>query len=528
MYKKRSIHLLCVTAVLSWPFPLMATEVPEDLLHLPETAVLQSPAQVQRFYTLAQHKLVWQSAERYQQLLDELQALADDGLNPDAYGLDRLYNYLELESDDPSWWQERDLLATQAYLQALKDLMFGRLNPAQVEPIWQQETPLQRPDSDAQNLFALQGLDRLQDTFTQARPSDPRYHHLRQAYAHLRQQDQSALWQEIPAGPLLRPGQADARVQAVRNRLLPELQTDTPDLYDSALSDAVRQFQQAHALNADAIIGPATLQALNSSPTDRLNQIRINLERFRWLAREMEAHMVLVDIAGAQVSYWHDGQIVWQGRAQVGRAERPTPILKSQITHFTFNPTWTVPPTILRRDKLPEIRRDLGYLQRHRMRVLNFQGQELDPNEVDWWNPGGIMLRQDAGPGNALGQVAIRFPNPHAVYLHDTPSQRLFEQEQRAFSSGCVRVEKALDLVAELIEWNRIPGDQPMNRLLEDGRTRNVNLVRNVPVLLAYWTAEADAQGRVSYRPDVYQMDATLLRALENSLGQGIKPPSLH
>src|SRR5690606_18179207 len=120
------------------------------------------------------------------------------------------------------------------------------------------------------------------------------------------------------------------------------------------------------------------------------------------------------------------GETRWSARTQVGRASRPTPTLKSEVTHFTINPTWTVPPTILRNDKLPEIRRDIGYLERNNMRVLDHRGNRLNPYEVDWNNPSGIMLRQDAGPQNALGQVAIRFPNPFSVYLHDTPSQSIF------------------------------------------------------------------------------------------------------
>jgi len=222
----------------------------------------------------------------------------------------------------------------------------------------------------------------------------------------------------------------------------------------------------------------------------------------------------VVDIAGYQVVYYKDGKPVWRSRVQVGKPYRSTPVFKSKITYLTLNPTWTVPPTILKNDILPKLRRNPGYLAANRIRVLDSQGRELSPASVDWANPRGIVLRQDAGPGNSLGRLVIRFPNDYAVYMHDTPHQELFASEQRTYSSGCIRVEHPRELAELLlddpVQWNRAGIDRAIDTL----KTQTVMLPRPVPLLLAYWTVDLREDGRVGFRPDVYRRDPPLLAAL--------------
>jgi len=477
-------------------------------------------AGAERLYAANGYQPIWVNPHKFEQLLQALAATADDGLIPQNYALDPLQRVAVggNGSETPEALACRDVLATRAYLLALGHLSQGQIDLEAVEPLWQSETMTQSHSSgrnaEAVIRLAETGLSSPpDDVFARARPTLPLYDDLRKAHARLRQYSGDASKPNIPAGPSLRPGDRDERVPLLRQRFALPAGADSL-VYDAAVVDAVQEFQRSHRLAADGIVGRATLAGLNASAKGRLDQLRVNLERARRLSREWEAHMVLVDIAGAQVFYLQNGEAVWHSRAQVGTPARATPQMASQITHFTFNPPWTVPPTIMRKDKLPRIRSDPGYLKRHRYRVFDANGRERSPGSVDWSRPAGITLRQDPGPGNALGRIAIRFPNDKAIYLHDTPSKRLFERGQRTFSSGCVRVEKALDLANLLIRDAGDLDEKGVQRILDRGRTGNVPLIHPVPVLLAYWTADVGDDGNIRYRPDIYDYDARLLAAL--------------
>ncbi|MCW8156063.1 murein L,D-transpeptidase [Stutzerimonas stutzeri] len=500
--------------VATQPTPLATTlqSLPQSCPSLPgrlEPAALQ---RLSAFYQAVHHQPVWNAYAMLDGLLQQLASLVDDGLDPTQYQPERIRALLQRPSPAPLQRECSDILASHAYLEALYHLSYGRLRQAQVEPIWRSPDLPEPDDTGPLVQIAVQGLSDLPSAFDRARPEHALYRDLRAAYAAARQNPLPA-WRSVPAGPTLRPGMSDARVPLLRELLLAGAGS-TPAMelsYDDELVEAVKGFQLQHGLEDDGIVGAATLAALNVSPASRLDQLRINLERMRWISRDLEPQSLLVDIAGARLIYFRDSCPLWQTRTQVGREARQTPPLKSSITRLTLNPTWTVPPTILRQDKLPLIRQDVGYLARHQMRVLDTQGNSLDPHSVDWGNPHGILLRQDAGPANPLGQVAIRFANPFSVYLHDTPSQPLFDRAARAFSSGCVRVEAALQLVDLLLEASE---RDTVATLLQSGKTHEYRLARPTPILMAYWTAESDENGRPVYRPDIYKRDAALLQAL--------------
>lgn len=533
MYKKHAAHLLaCVLLSTLSAAATVAAEPSASLALTLENPNSQCPTPLHEFDPAARTRLddfyrrhdyqrVWTTRRQAEELLQQLEALADDGIEPSVYQPQQIRAHLLTNHREPLASDCADILASHAYLLALRHLLHGRLEQDRFEPVWRS------PDAAAQEAVRLRlleiadaGLARPDQAFAQARPGMEPYHNLRSAFARLRRSTSaSEPWPQISAGPTLRPGMQDPRVPLLRARLArtghlpPDQRAATPaDLFDLALVIALQAFQLQHSLEADGLLGRQTLAALNTHPFERLGQLRVNLERFRWLAREVEPESLLVDIAAGRIIYFQAGKARWEARGQVGRLTRRTPGIKSSVTRLTLNPTWTIPPTILREDKLPLIQQDIDYLARNQLQVIDAQGNVLDPYQVDWDNPRGIMLRQAAGPDNPLGRVAIRFANPYSIYLHDTPSQALFAQTPRAFSSGCVRVESIMQLVELLLTESERQRATP---LLESGQTHEFRLSRPVPILLAYWTAHADARGEPRYRPDIYQQDAALLAALE-------------
>jgi murein L,D-transpeptidase YcbB/YkuD len=519
LFKKHACYLsLCLLVV-----PLVATA--EDVLVVSPAPVqlalsqlssvcpglagqvdAAAQARLQAFYQQQGDVALWSGGERRAALQAQLLLLADDGLDPTHYSLpvaDATANVLC-----------SDIGTSEQYLQALRDLHYGRLQQSRFEPLWRSQPSTQDPDAEVLALAGT-GLQDMAQAFDQARPGAPLYRSLRSAYAAQRQQPLPH-WDAVADGPLLRPGMEDARVPELARRLfsggyLASAPTGTGRKYREELVGAVKTFQQSHSLQADGVIGAGTVTELNVSPAVRREQLRINLERFRWLAQDLEPDGVLVNVASAQLNVYQGGVPVWQTRLQVGRADRQTPLLKSRITRLTLNPTWTIPPTIMREDKLPAIRLNPEYLRQQNLQVLDSEGHPLAPEQVDWARPGNILLRQGAGPRNPLGRIVLRFPNPYSVYLHDTPSQPLFAKGPRAFSSGCVRVEQPLALRDLLVS----PAEKARtDELLATDVTHEFRLTTPVPVLLGYWTVQVDSQGALLYAPDIYGRDPVLLKAL--------------
>jgi murein L,D-transpeptidase YcbB/YkuD len=473
---------------------------------------------------------------------------------------------------------DSDIRATNSYLRALYHLFNGKVDPAGLDPQWNFELEDLALTSVGAYVAGGVDLTPIAEIFAKIRPQHPIYHNLREGLKRYRILAAQGGWPALPAGPSLKPCMVDPQVAVLRQRLsvtgeyvapvlpaaeqqqglLPAQKCLGPDakfmsassassvpaatdmfvadvmtpsssnsssavvevginpdnVFDEYLVEAVKKFQRDQYLEVDGAIGPATRAALNVSVQSRIDQIRVNLDRARWLLHNIPPEMLLVDVAGFRVTYFKAHQPIWRSRVQVGMAYRTTPIFKSEVNYITLNPTWTVPPTILRKDVLPKVRKNINYLRDHKIRVLDSSGTELDPASVDWNRPGNVTLRQDAGDDAALGKAVIRFPNPYAVYLHDTPHQKLFDKSQRAFSSGCIRVERALELVGLLLSETPNWGSEAIDQALATGKTRNVTLAKRVPILLAYWTVDAVSETHIAFKPDIYARDAQVLAAL--------------
>ncbi|MET0377439.1 MAG: L,D-transpeptidase family protein [Spongiibacteraceae bacterium] len=508
----------------------------------PQLRDLSLAEAVNQFYELRNFAPAWTKPAHVEALLLELGTLREDGLDPEDYHLAELrqkHALLQAGAADVIAQAEFDLLASTAYLRSLAHLFRGKVKPVTLDAQW--NFALHDMATEAALTLVNNAVvsGDIAGVYAQARPQHRLYQNARKALAALRDIEKRGGWPALTIATTLKPGMQDPQVAVLRQRLAiagylpapasgPAATIGSADNngsavydnnnYDEELANTVRLFQRENYLDTDGAIGPATRTALNVSVADRIDQVRVNLERGRWLLHDIADSTVVVDIAGYKVYFLKHGKPIWQANVQVGKPYRSTPTFKSNITYVTFNPTWTVPPTIYKKDILPKIRRDAGYLAKNNMRVLTPGGKEINASSVNWNSPGNILLRADAGPDNPLGQVVIRFPNPYAVYLHDTSHKEFFDKSQRALSSGCIRVERPLELVELLLndteKWNRAAIDSK----IAEGKTRNFDLATPVPLLLAYWTVDVLDIQRIAFKPDIYKRDPPLLRALNQRL----------
>lgn len=499
--------------------------------HLAEKAGGRLP--VEAFYQLKDGEPAWQKTASVEALVSALRSLADDGLAPGDYFADTLLDDFRVSQQAGIAAQARfDLKATRALLLALDHLGSGKVNPRDIEPNWELPLPENRY-SMLRVVHAVEDSD-IERALNLARPTMPAYTQLREMLSHYRHLEAQGSAPYLASREVsLRPGDTGSDVVVLRQRLAlwgytnllaadssaypmigVQASVRDPRQFDTELEKAVKGFQRRHQLQDDGIVGERTRLALNTPVASRIDQLRVNLERARWIGPGLASEpQVWVDIAGYRLHYLRPNGDRWDARVVVGTPRRATPIIHSSISHLTVNPSWTIPPTIMREDVLPRVRQDPGYLARQNIQVLSPAGERLDADTIDWQRPGGVMLRQVAGRSNPLGRVVVRFPNNDMIYLHDTPATGLFQREQRALSSGCVRVEGVLEFAQMLLQdsGSRYQLSSLINSSASD---RNVNLPQRIPVALHYLTAWPNAQGEVEFRDDIYRRDALLLSAL--------------
>jgi murein L,D-transpeptidase YcbB/YkuD len=481
---------------------------------------------LQDFYARRAFRPAWGDAQNAAELRRAITDSAADGLNPADYFLPLLEDLARQGQGPvatPTLLAQQDILHTEALLRLGYHLSFGKVDPETFDARWNYGRTLDDRDIAGRIERTLTARDVYQ-RIEALKPTHRLYGALKRELARYRVAEGAPVPAPVPSGPSLKPGASDPRVPLLRARLVAsgDLAADgagSSDLYDAALESAARKFQQRMGLESDGVIGAGTVAELNVPVAERIRQLRVNLDRGRILLHDLPEQFVIVNIAGYEAYLVRGQDIAWRGRVQVGKTYRQTPLFRSEINYLVFNPTWTVPPGIIANDILPAARKDPASITRRGLKVLDASGREVDPASVDWsrFKSGHIpyTLRQDPGPNNALGRVKLMFPNPYLVYLHDTPSQALFDRAERAFSSGCVRVERALELAALVLDepdrWNT----QSVGAVIAGGKLQNVTLKRRMPVLLAYWTAWVDPEGRVNFRRDLYGQDAQWAEALD-------------
>lgn len=529
----RALHALWLVGLLLLPLPAPAQETQATLEGLLQQLATQGEVYIagetvydlpvtQQIYAENAYTPAWTNPVALQELSAAIGEAEREGMNPGDYHQPAVQGLLDgsLTLDNAS----RDLLLTDSLLRLTYHYAFGKVDPKTYVATWNFDRTLPQVDP-VQWTLGMISNGGITAALERLKPTGPMYALLVHALTQYRAIDAGGGWGTIDPGPTLRLGDTGPRVAQMRQRLqaegdLAEDNNPNPELFDDTLMQATIRFQRRHHLDADGIVGKQTWAAMNVPVAQRIGQIRVNLERARVL-QDMPATAVVVDIAGFEVSLYRNGERLLRSRAQVGRPYRSTPTFRDEITYIVFNPTWTVPPSILKHDTLPEIKRDPGYLQRKNMQVLTRDGTVVNPASVNWQlYPGRgfpYTLRQQPGPTNSLGRLKIMFPNEHMVYLHDTPSRDLFSRSERTFSSGCIRVEEVLELAQFLLDdpaWDQAA----IANVIAAGETRRVSLRQPIPIYLVYWTVEVQEDGAVHFKRDPYLRDDAMIDVLARPL----------
>ena len=474
-------------------------------------------------------------------LLEEIKNCEKHALIPEYYhykAIETLINTVRNKHDLPSpMFQDiaadLDILLTDTFFLFSSHLLYGFVNLEAVHIKGESFNP----DIDLAGILNDALKDHtIRKALQNLSPHHQEYLNLQSAlkkYRELAAQNEPS---GISVGKILRYGVSQERVRALRNRLiflgdLKAAETQNPTFFDHDLEKAVKRFQFRHGLTVDGIAGEQTVAAVNVPVRTRLRQIEFNMERWRWLPRDLGNQYILVNIANSKLSVVEHNHPIMEMRVVVGKRFRKTPVFSGKMLYLVINPYWNVPTKLALRDLAPKVCSDPGYLAARNIKVYkNWQhdSPEIDPALINWctltrksYFP--YKLQQTSGPYNPLGKIKFIFPNKYAVYLHDTPDKSLFDKTLRYFSHGCIRVEKPYLLAEFLLKSNPRWTKEAFLNLLESSTRKNVSLNEQIPVYITYITAWEDRNGVVHFLNDVYKQDRILYTALKERPCQFLK-----
>ena len=486
---------------------------------------LKNPDRVRLFYENEQYPTIWTQENKLLDNFAPLQRLiADapqDALPPARYH-DAVINSLQAGAEYGDIIAA-ELLLSDAYLTLAGDLANGLVNPRKTQPEWNAE----KVSDEALGEMLASGIvsGDIETAVRSINNNNPRYLALKNRYNAL-SGNKTAAPAAANSQPLpkitLQQGTNDPAVAILRDKLgVPAADGDN-NYFDGDLSEAVIAYQQSHGLKADGIVSGKTRNLLNGTPKNsggnaNADRLMINMERLRWMPQDIGDSYVLVNIPSYYVKMYRGDKEIYASKAVVGQPERQTPAFTDKLRHIVMSPTWTVPPTIMKKDKINKLRSNPGAFDGNFEAVVG--GRVLRPSAVDWSTPGatGYRLRQKPGPRNALGRVKFLFPNKHAIYLHDTPSKSLFNRPNRALSSGCVRLQKPEEFANVLLK-NTNWSSERIKKAMNQEKEQWVNTPEQIPIYLVYWTTWSDPDGNIQNADDIYGKDSALLQQYKKAL----------
>jgi L,D-transpeptidase YcbB len=465
-------------------------------------------------------------------LITEIKGAYNEGLRPDDYHLNNILSLIEKIKNkqalgntvDPDLWADLDLLLTDAFMLYASHLLAGRVNPETIHTDW----TVSIPTADLTNILqSALNTNQIKKALIDFRPNHPGYSGLKTYLAHYRSIAKEVHELPLLGGTHLTKGDKGPSVESLRERLiiLGDLYADNKDqadFFDDSIEEAVQRYQKRHGLKQDGIVGPRTLEMLNTSLQKRIREIELNLERWRWVPRNIGDRYLIVNIADFKLWATENRRRVLDMRVVVGRPYRRTPVFNAKMTFMVINPYWNIPQSLAIKDILPNIQKNILYIEQQKIKIFkdwSKKAEEIDPETIDWnkIEPENFTykLRQEPGPKNVLGRMKFIFPNKFAVYLHDTPKRSLFKENNRDFSSGCIRVEEPIRLAVYLLQddpsWTR----ERLMETIENKTPQIVGLKRPITVHIQYWTAWVDETGTLNFRHDIYDRDRPLDRALK-------------
>lgn len=474
-----------------------------------------------KFYNQRDNQPIWADGNPKSMLalLTAIEQAPDHGMAIARYNTP-LLEALWMANSTPEDLAALEFAAAQSFVLFAKDISSGILDPREIH---EEMNATRFVPKTSEVLTGIASADNKAAYYSGLQPSAPEYAQLLELKNELEALISSIGWgPRVPSGKTLRPGNTSDRVVALRIRLN-KRGYDLSDLaspkYDAEVIEAVKHFQTDYGLNADGLVGPQTLSSINAQPDGRLKQVIVNLERVRWMNRDLGSRHIYVNIPDFKASVMDDAKPTLSFRVVVGTDENQTAEFSDTMTHLIANPTWHVPYSIASEEYLPQLLTDPLILQRNNIKMLvRGSGQVVDSSMIDYTmfteETFPFILQQQPSASNALGRVKFMFPNKYNIYLHDTPAKSLFARDARAFSHGCVRVQKPMEFAYTLLSLQESDPQTVFHEALDTGEETQIDLVSPVPVHIVYRTVWIDHTGEVQYRHDVYGRDVMVYDAL--------------
>ena len=531
-----SITSLFATPNTTWNKQSIFIEITQELLH-GDTHLLNNFARLQNFYKQRENRPIWLSSQgikgkRVMQLLLAIQR--DVTLNPKSHIHRKakiIKKKLEQKHSNASITR-LELELTTLYYDFLQHTIYGEIDWNAFE-IYLSNNKANGIDSNWVryplhfDVNVLMAQEDIGQTLRHLTPNGYQYKQLLSALYKLYKIKWQGGWAKLPAFKSLKKGQTSQMVSRLRQRLT--LSGDYKNCsskvsnkyYDTCLQRAVKRFQKRHNTQADGVVGRGTQQLLNISVDSKINKVLLNLDRIKWLPRNVNPRHIIVNIPEYMLHYYEYGKEQKRLRVIVGDTTHPTPVFSDTLTYLTLNPYWKLPLGIIKKEVIPAMVKNSNYIKNHGLEIRETweENSTLIPLKgIDWsmYNNTSTKfpyrLMQSPGPKNALGQIKFKFPNKFSVYLHDTPTKRLFKKKKRAFSHGCVRLSQPFSLLESLAKDEPFITSKRVNNILTSKKKAEIDITKDLPIHLVYLTTWIDANNQLVFGDDIYQYDRYQIR----------------